>query len=227
MLHHAKRAIHNDQKGFTVIELVAALAITSLLGIAVVTVIIGVLESNGKTQINAATTVQAQHVLMAFERNAKQAEELISASRHGLQFFYRADNRCELHTYQFVPDSENPKKLALFHSIQSGFVPGTVDCSMLKDNILTSGSGAITTRTELSSLGANSRFVYYAENGDVAPRPGYAEFQVNDQVVPCKIAAVEIVLETTAIAGDSTYENEDAIKTSIQSGAKGVACLPE
>lgn len=226
MLQHKLKRLASQQSGFTIIELVAALAITALLGIAVVTVIIGVLETNGKTQINAATTVKAQHVLIAFERNAKQAEELISASKQGMQFFYRADNRCELHTYQFVPDPENARKLALFHSIRSGFVPGTVDCSMLKDNILTSGEGAVTNRVELSSLGTNSRFVYYAENGDVAPRPGYAEFQINDQVASCKIAAVEIILETTSIAGDSTYINEDSIKTSIQSGAKGVACLP-
>lgn len=218
--------LRNRQNGFTLIEVVAALAITTVLGIAVVTVIIGVLESNGKTQINAATTVKAQHVLMAFERNTKQAEELVSASKHGIQFFYRADNRCELHTYQFVPDAETPKKLSLYHSVRSGFVPGTVDCSTLKDNILANSAGALTERTELTNIGPGSRFIFYAENGDSTPRPGYAEFRLADQVPPCKIAAIEIVLETTSLSGDTTYLNEDSIKTSIQSGAKGVACQP-
>lgn len=213
------------QQGFTIVELVAALAITSLLGIAIISVIIGVLESNGKTQINAATTVRAQHVLTSFETDIKQAEEVIAADRHSVMFFYRANNRCELHTYKLVPDPQTEDKIALFHSIRSGFVPGTVDCSTLKTNILTSETPALTERIELRNLGLGTRFYYFAENGDFAPRPGDPEFRISDQISSCRISAVQLVLQTTALSGDTTVSNENTIKTSIQSGAKGVACL--
>jgi type II secretory pathway pseudopilin PulG len=225
MLQNTHRRF-SQQQGFTIIELVAALAITALLGIAIVSVIIGVLESNGKTQINAATTVRAQHVLTAFETDIKQAEEIVAADKHSVMFFYRADNRCELHLYKFIPDDQTENKLALFHTIRSGFVPGTVDCSTLKTNILTSDTPALTEQVELRNIGLNSRFYYFAENGDFAPRPGDPEFRLVDQISPCRISAVQMVLQTTAIAGDSTVLNENTIKTSVQSGAKGVACLP-
>jgi len=222
----AARKQAKSESGFTMIELVAALSITALLGIAIVTVIIGVLETNGKTQINAATTVKAQHVLTSFETDIKQAEEILAADKHSVIFFYRADNRCELHKYQFVPDAETENKLALFHTIKSGFVPGTVDCATLKDNILTSDSTALTEQTEIRNLSPDSRLYYFSETGDFAPRPGDPEFRLDDQIAPCKLSAVQLVLFTTAIAGDSTYQNENTIKTSIQSGAKGVACQP-
>lgn len=218
---------HGQEQGFTIVELVAALAITALLGIAIISVIIGVLESTGKTQINAAMTVRAQHVLTSFETDIKQAEEIVAADRHSLMFFYRANNRCELHLYKFVPDDETENKLALFHSVRSGFVPGTVDCSTLKTNILTSDTPALTEQVELKNLGLGSRFYYFAENGDFAPRPGDPEFRLADQISPCRVSAVQIVMETTAIAGDTTVLNENTMKSSVQSGAKGVACLPD
>lgn len=224
MVRTRAKKVQNGDAGFTIIELVAAVAITTLLGIAIISVIIGVLDSNGKTQINAATTVKAQHALTNFEQNVKQAEEIVSASKHSVQFFYRANNRCEFHTYQFAPDQNLPQKLSLVHTIRSGFVPGTVDCSALSDSILSRSIGVLTERIELENLGAGSRFFYYGDNSAQIPRPGDADFRIRDQVNPCQITAIQIMTRTTAIAGDSTYENEDSVWSSIQANAKGVSC---
>lgn len=213
-----------NSKGFTLVELVSALAISLVISIAVVTVILGTLDSTGKSQLNTASQAKIQTALNNFTINARNAEEVYVADKNTLMFTYRMENRCELHKYKFVPDSRNPGYLALQHSIASVFIPGNVSCSELEESLLAETNAALTERVEINRLGVNSGFTYYAETGKSLIRPESSLFDPSDQTPLCKITSANITIFSYALSEESEAIVNNTTSIRFNNNSLGLTC---
>lgn len=210
--------------GFTVVELVSALAISMIISIAVVTVVLGTLESTGKSQLNTATQAKIQVALNNFTINARNAENLYVADKHTLMFTYRMQNRCELHTYKFEPDIINPGYLALKHDISSAFVPGNVPCSDLKEALISSSNTANTERTEIHRINVNSGFGYFSEAGQAINRPDSILFNAENQNPLCQITSTNLTILSYALSEESEALVNNTTSVRFTNNALGLSC---
>jgi hypothetical protein len=210
--------------GFTVVELVSALAISMIISIAVVTVILGTLESTGKSQLNTATQAKVQVALNNFTINARNAETVYIADKHTLMFTYRMENRCELHTYKFAPDAINPGYLAFVHQISSAFVPGNVPCSELKSALIQKANTANTDRIEINRVNINSGFKYFSEAGQGIERPDSRLFDITTQNPLCKITSTNVTILSYALSEESEALVNNTTSVRFTNNSLGLSC---
>lgn len=214
----------SNNKGFTIVELVSALAISMVISIAVVTVVLGTLDSTGKSQLNTAGQAKNQTSLNNFTINARNAEKLYVADKNILMFTYRMENRCELHEYKFTPDPINQGYLALKHSISSVFVPGNVSCSELEKALLSKANSAVTERYEISRVGVNSGFSYYSEAGRKLLRPESSLFDAAAQTPLCKITSASLTIFSYALSEESEAIVNNTTSIRFNNNALGLTC---
>jgi Tfp pilus assembly protein PilE len=210
--------------GFTLVELLSAMSITLILSIAVITVVLGSLNSTGKSQLNAAMQTKVQTALNSFIINARESEKLYVADKQTIIFSYRTSNKCELHRYSFVPDINNSTKLALQHEINSVFVPGTVDCNLVEETLLLRNNTANTLRIEIDRVEPGSGFTFYSEAARSVVTPESSGFSLEQQSPLCKITSVSISVLTNATAGDSESTVNNAMNVRLSNNALGLSC---
>lgn len=210
--------------GFTLVELISAMAITLILSIAVITVVLGSLNSTGKSQLNAAMQTKVQTALNSFVINTRESEKLYVADKQTIMFSYRTSNKCELHRYSFVPDINNNTKLALQHEINSVFVPGTVDCDAVEETLLLKNNTANTLRVEIDRVEQGSGFTFYSEAARSVITPESSGFSLEQQSPLCKITSVSISVLTNATSGDNESAVNNAMNVRLSNNALGLSC---
>lgn len=216
--------IKRNNKGFTLVELVSALAITMVISIAVVTVILGTLDSTGKNQLNTTLQAKIQTSLNNFTINSRNAEKVYIADKSTLTFTYRMENRCELHTYKIVPDEINTGYSALIHKISSVFVPGNVPCEQLEASLLSGTNTASTERIEINRIGNNSGFTFFSEAGQAIPRPGSLAFDPLQQLPTCKITSANLTIFSYALSEESEAIVNNTTSIRFNNNALGLTC---
>lgn len=215
---------HKNQRGFTLIELISAMAITLILSIAVITVILGTLNSTGRTQLNAAIQSKVQTSVNSFVLNIRDAEKLYIADKNTVMFSYRTSNKCELHKYSFTPDPTDSTALALQHEISSVFVPGTVSCNSVETTLLTKNNTANTVRNEIDRVEVGSGFTYYSEAARAVITSESAGFNFAQQTPLCRITSVSITILTAASTAESENIVENTVNVRLSNNALGLGC---
>jgi Tfp pilus assembly protein PilW len=212
------------QRGFTIVELVSAMAITMILSTAVVAVILGTLNSTGRSQLNAVVQTQVQIALNYFVINTRDAEKLYIADKNNIMFSFRNDNRCELHKYSFVPDEENLGSVALAHNVSSVFVPGTVSCSSVEEKLLSGSDSALTNNIDLKNLDPSSSFTFFSESTRSIVTPDSSGFNLSQQSPLCKITSVSINVRSYSKTKDVSNLIDNTMSVRLSNNALGLSC---
>jgi type II secretory pathway pseudopilin PulG len=210
--------------GFTILELLSAMAISLILSIAVITVVMGTLNSTGRSQLNAAVQSKVQTALNSFVLNVRDSEKVYVADRNTFMFSYRTNNKCEMHTYYFIPDPQDSTSIALQHDISSVFVPGTVSCSSVEETLLTKNNTANTSRIEVDKVKVGSGFTYYSEAARAIISPESAGFIISRQTPLCKITTIGITVLTSASTPSSSNTIDNTVNVRLSNNALGLAC---
>lgn len=219
------RCNHKEAKrGFTLVELLAAMSITLILSTAVITVILGTLNSTGRSQLNAAIQSKVQTSVNTFVINVRDAEKIYVADKNTFMFSYRTSNKCELHKYYFSPDITDSTSLSLQHDISSVFVPGTVSCNSVEKTLLTKNNTANTSRFEISKVKPGSGFSYYSEASRAVVTPESPGFTVSKQTPLCKITSISITVLTSASTPESENIVENTVNVRLSNNALGLGC---
>jgi Tfp pilus assembly protein PilE len=214
----------SHQRGFTIVELVSALAITMILSTAVVAVILGTLNSTGRSQLNAVVQTKVQVALNYFVLNARGAEKLYIADTNNIMFSLRNSNKCELHKYYFAPDESNIGSVALMHTVSSVLVPGTVPCVSVESNLL-SGVGTSDTNTRaLDSLAPDSSFTFFSESARSIITPDNSGFNLSQQSPLCKITSVSINVQSYSKTRDNSNLIDNTMNVRLSNNALGLSC---
>jgi type II secretory pathway pseudopilin PulG len=210
--------------GFTIVELLSAMSITLILSIAVITVVLGTLNSTGRSQLNAAVQSKVQAALNSFVLNVRDSEKVYVADRNTFMFSYRTSNKCEMHKYYFIPDPTDSSSIALQHEISSVFVPGTVSCDSVEETLLTKNNTANTSRLEVDKVKIGSGFTYYSEASRAIVSPESAGFIISQQTPLCKITTVGITVLTSASTPDSENTVDNTMNVRLSNNALGLSC---
>lgn len=216
---HASR-----QGGFTIVELVSAMAITLILSTAVIAVILGTLNSTGRSQLNAVVQTQVQIALNYFVINARDAERLYIADKNNIMFSFRNDNRCEMHKYSFVPDESNMGSVALARKVSSVSVPGTVSCDTAKDRLLAGAASLKTDTIELKNLDPESSFAFFSEATRSVVTPDNIDFSVAQQSPLCKITSVSINVRSYSKTQEVSSLVNNTVNVRLSNNALGLSC---
>jgi type II secretory pathway pseudopilin PulG len=212
------------QGGFTIVETVVAAAISLILAAAIITVILSSMNLVGQSQLNAVDSAKSQAILTTFENVTRDADQVKVASGNTLVFNYRAQTRCERHTYQFGPDPKHSGRLQLTHMILALTLPGSLTCAAVDGQLSSGAHNPQTTRVEASNLAADSGFTYYASTGQHILRLGDPGFNPATNIPTCQIGSVAIALSIPHLAAGTDTGQSDRTQIAFRNNARGLTC---
>lgn len=226
----AQRRIGSEdasQQGFTLVEVLAAIAIGMVLALAVTGVITSTLNVVADAELAAASGGLAQRALTGFSTTAREATVVFSASPTTLGYSYQSGGKCQLHWYLLTHDPKNVGRLSLIHFFQSRqTATTTAGCGYALDDILasTSYSTLSANRTELTDLSPTSRFTFYTSSGQVALVPGDTGFTVSAATPLCLLGGVALNLDTRVVTRNKTTTSSEYAFAAFQNNVRGLGC---
>lgn len=206
----------HSPSGFTVAEILVAMAVAVVLGGIVFAVVAGTMQISASTETRAAMQAQSSEVLKDFTDTVDYTETVITATRSVLIVETREQSLCHRHEYRFMADPNNLGKLSLTYTRISVGVPVEANCTLVYDS-LDGGLGDFKFAYELPNLSPNSGFAYYDLAGSRSYRPGEANFTTSNAIHPCLLGRVDVTLEKTA----ETREGPVAISDTATAHLRG------
>lgn len=220
------RAPHRTKshEGFTVAEILVAMAVAVVLGAIVFAVVAGTMQISASTETRAAVQAQASEVLKDFTNTVDYTESVITATRSVLVVETRDETMCHRHEYRFMEDLTNLGKLSLTYTRSSVGVPIESDCTLVRSS-LNGGLGAFTFVYAVSDLSPDSGFTYYDLAGARSYRPGDSNFSPSTAVNPCFLGRVSMTLTRQAQTREGDINIEDIATALLRGNTRAVgAC---
>lgn len=218
------RASMNSADGFTMTEVLASVAISIVLSVAVTAIILSTLNLVTDSELAAGTGAKAQKVLMSFTSTAREASKISAASTVNLTFSYRAKSSCELHEYSFEGDPVNVGRLRLRHQVTAVSLPTGAKCSAV-DTLLLGGTISPTTdRYEIDDLASTSRFTYFATTGQQVLVPGDAGYNVNGTTALCLLGSVAMNLDVRNVGRNASTTSSEVGYAAFRNNTRGLGC---
>jgi prepilin-type N-terminal cleavage/methylation domain-containing protein len=173
MKFHRFWSIRENQKGFTLVELVATLAITCFIGVGVAMATVQVVNHGGR---NSDYNTASRHTMNAvhwISRDAQMAQTLETNGSSGFPLnlsWVEWDNTSHLITY-----TEAGNKLRRSYSIDGGAPNETLVAQYINwvsENTTCELSGDVLKLTVTSTVGSGLNAVSVTRMRDITPRPG-------------------------------------------------------
>lgn len=223
LLLRTRSSMHSAE-GFTMTEVLASVAISIVLSVAVTAIILSTLNLVTDAELAAGTGAKAQKVLTSFTATAREASKISAASQTVLTFSYRAKSSCELHTYRFEGDPTNVGRLRLHHQVTAVSLPTGAKCSAV-DALLLGGTLSVTAdRYEIDDLASTSRFTYYATTGQQVFVPGDPGYSVSSTTAPCLLGSVAMNLDVRNVGRNSTTTTSEVGYAAFRNNTRGLGC---
>lgn len=211
-------------EGFTVAEVLVAMAVAVVLGSIVFAVVAGTMQISASTETRAAMQARASEVLKDFTNTVDYTESVVTATRSVLVVETRDETLCHRHEYRFMEDLANPGKLSFTYTRTSVGVPIEADCTVVR-SALDGGLGAFTFGYAVSDLSPDSGFSYYDLTGARAYRPGDSNFSTSTAVNPCFLGRVSMTLTRQAQTREGVVNIEDIATALLRGNIRAVgAC---
>lgn len=205
------------QGGFTLTEVLVAVAVSVTLGAIVFALVAGTMAVSAKTETRAAQQNKASTVLTDITDVVDATDTVITATRSVLMVDTRTSDRCVRHEFRLTPDPMNLGRLAMQYTRIHVGLPTTADCDLVRDS-LDAGGGTFEFVYEVSNLHPASGFTYYDTTGARAWRPGEANFSPSTAVHPCYLGRVNIHLIHDTITRDGAPTQTNDIASGLLRG---------
>jgi prepilin-type N-terminal cleavage/methylation domain-containing protein len=219
----AKRnASQSRDRGFSLIEMVVALSLSTILGISVTSIVVWTVNLTARSQANAIISGQSEKVLTGFETTVRDSDQIISATRTQLVYIFQRLNFCEEHTYTFVTVSG---VTSLTHIVRSAALTAGNYCSDITPTLLAGTVGTQTTKLEATNLDATSGFTYYSAEGQRTFVSGETDYSLSTVVPPCLLGSVTMTLITATQNNDrSSAAKTETVTAGIRTNTFGLTC---
>lgn len=208
-----------DEGGYSLVEMTAVTFMAIVLAAAVTGILVVVINIISKTQMNAVTTATTQQALTSFEKIARNADSVQTATTTQLTLYYQRSNVCELHKYAIETDPNGGYRLQ--HYVTSRTLTTGNDCSSAKTFL--SSAAVNTSITEVGTLSA-AAFSYFGANGQrilVSGDTGYSA----DAVPTCKIGTVSLsVTSKNQNIGPQAQTKPESIAVAFRNNVIGLGC---
>lgn len=213
------------QHGFTLPEVLSAMAISMVVGATVTTVVMSTLSMMADTELNATGNRQHQQVLETFSTVASDAAQVQIATPTQLRVLYRTKDSCQMHNFQIQVDENDPSRLQLDQAVSSISLEPGVTCASVADAFLSGQVAVGATKTLLKDLGTGTRFTYYGATGQQVAVPGDANYN-NDEYTPeCLLSSVSLTLDTRIVTGDGTDNTSvEQSLVAFRNNLRGLGC---
>jgi Tfp pilus assembly protein PilE len=216
---------HSSEAGFTLIEVLLVVAMSTLLGIAITASIMGSMTFFSQVQVNAVQSAKNEKIFTEFETRARAMDTLQSATSSSLGFIYRDTTACQYHVYTLETDPDHNGRERLRHTITSVTVNGLITCDSV-NGLLTGGTlSPQANRIEASDLGAASTFSYIDGGGQTTYRPGDANYNASVALPLCQVAGVNLTIYTRFTTRNSTEPDlVENVTVGILNNVRGLNC---
>ena len=227
MYHMVRTKAHQLRKsrknsGFSLIELVVALMMSSVLGLAATGVVIWTINIAARTQANQVQSAQSAQILSNFENTVRDSDSIVSATATTFSYIFQRFGSCEYHTYTFVTSGST---FNLSHTVQAVTLSAGQLCLNATSGLIAGTIGSSTTSTDAVSLDPTSGFQYFSLDGQRSYRSGEIGYVASSALAVCQIGSATINLVTSQqnIARASVAKTE-TVTAGIRANSFGLTC---
>ena len=223
-IHNLRFSVRKNDKGFSMVELIAAAAMSVTLAAAVTGVIGGTMTIVADSEMTAISGGKAQKALTNFTTTAREAATIFTTTSVQLTFSYRAETACELHDYQLLDDASHKGRKLLQHKITALEVPEGVRCPAV-GQLLTGGNIAPKmTKVEIDNIEATSNFKYFATTGQQVLVPGDKNYVGNISILKCMLGSVTLTLDVPIVTKKAEQVSSEQGHAAFRNNTRGLGC---
>jgi type II secretory pathway pseudopilin PulG len=196
MTQPLRKTVAPSDAGFTLVEVLLVVAMSTLLGLAIATSVMGSVAFFSQVQVNAVESARDEKIITEFQQRVRNMDTLQAASSTSLSFIYRDTSSCQLHVYSLESDTVHSGRLQLRHTITSVTVNGLLTCDSVTSRLTGGTLSPQTNRVEVNDLGPTSAFSYLDNGGQTTYRAGDTNYNAAVALPTCQIAGVNLTLYT-------------------------------
>jgi prepilin-type N-terminal cleavage/methylation domain-containing protein len=173
MIFHKLRSISENQKGFTLIEIIATLAITSLIGVGAAMAIVQVVDQGSRNSDYTTASRNTLNAIHWISRDAQMAQTVEPNGSSGFPLNLRWvewDSTTHQVTY-----TESEDTLRRSYSINGGAPSETLVAQYINwapENTTCNVTGNLFTVQVTATVGTGTKAVSVAKVREITPRPG-------------------------------------------------------
>lgn len=208
--------------GFSMIELVVALMMSSVLGLAAVGIVIWTINIAARTQANQVQSAQSAQILSNFENTVRDSDSIVNATATSFSYIFQRFSNCEYHTYTFVTAGST---VNLSHTVDAVALSPGQYCLNVSAGLIAGTIGSVTSSTDATGLDPASAFQYFSLDGQRSYRSGEAGYNASAVISLCQIGSVTMNLVTSQqnIARASIAKTE-TVTAGVRSNSFGLTC---
>jgi prepilin-type N-terminal cleavage/methylation domain-containing protein len=213
------------QRGFTLPEVLSAMAIAMVVGATVTTVVMSTLSMMADTELTATGNRKTQQALEAFAHVARDAAQVEIATPNQLRVLYRTKDACQMQDFQILVDQNDGSRLRIDQSVASITLDPGVSCASVAQAFLGGQVSIGASKTILKDLGSGTRFTYYGPTGQQIAVPGDEGYN-NDEYTPeCLLASVSLTVESRVVTGNNSNDsNIEKSLVAFRNNQRGLGC---
>jgi prepilin-type N-terminal cleavage/methylation domain-containing protein len=212
------RGTRDRDGGFTMIEVIAAAAITATLAAAVMLVVTGSLRFLASSELVTGSQTKAQYVLSQFAGDAREGL-LETATTTTMTFTTRGKGQCDRHTYTLEADASDATRRQLTHTVSSASVPYGASCAVLTTFPINVSNTATTVR--VADLDSTSTFRYFDLAGNELSDATMTSLGAD---LICAIGGAELALDLRVVTQDKTITSTETGFAAMRNTARGLTC---
>lgn len=227
MLHFVRTKVHQLRKsrgnsGFSMVELVFALAMSAVLGLVAAGIVIWTINIAARTQANQVQSAQSAQILSNFENTVRDSDSIVSATANTFSYIFQRFGNCEYHTYTFVTSGST---LNLSHTVQAVTLSAGQLCLNVTSGLIAGTIGSSTNSTDATNLDPTSGFQYFSLDGQRSYRSGETLYVASSALAVCQIgsATMNLVTSQQNIARASVAKTE-TVTAGIRANSFGLTC---
>lgn len=218
------KKILQDPKGFSMIEVLGAIAITMLLASTLTLVVASTTQMLAEVEQQSLQGLKNQQVLSDFTTNSREAINIVSATTTELKYTVRAQNTCELHHYQFLADPSNSGQMLLNRKITAVSIAAGIPCSSVEGPLISGTIAPQTNRVEINNLNSGSKFAFYSKTGQKALVSGDVGYDSAKAPVLCQLGSVAMTLDTKVTNRNKTKNSVEVVRAAFRNNTRGLSC---
>lgn len=220
-----QRARLREEHGFTLIESLLVVAMSALLGTAIVGTVMASLNVMSQVELNAADGGKNQKAYTDFAWHARNMDRLAAATSTAAAFTYRALNSCQMHVYSLESDPRHVNRVQLRHQITSVDLTGLSSCDSVYNLLISGTVSPQVDRIEANDLNPQSSFAWLNTAGGTEPRPGNATYDSGHTIPTCQLSAVSMTLYTHYYSKDTQVPDQpENVTVALLANARGTTC---
>lgn len=218
------RAIHNNIKGFSLIELLGAIAITMLLASSLTLIVASTTQMLAEVEQQSLQGLETQQILTDFTVNTREASTIITATTTELKYTYRGQNTCELHYYQFLSDPNHAGQMLLNQKITAVNVAAGIPCISVESTLISGAIAPQTNRVEIDDLNSASKFSYFSSTGQTALVSGDVGYNSANAPTLCQLGSVTMTLDKSITYRNKTRSSVELVRAAFRNNTRGLSC---